>query len=176
MCFAWFAYFAVSYSISFICLGVSNHASVAHGPKRSESTCKRHNPPFFKSIAMSGLPETNRATNWLKKGSWPTSRTFSDAGLSSFNCRTNALGSPSGVNSSEKARRFFSFSDLATISAVCRARTNGLESIKRNRKSIFLMASAICRSWRLPLGVSGRSASVLNPGVPRSAAIPCLNM
>ncbi len=31
-------------------------------------------------------PEINRIINPLKWGSWPTSRTFSGAGFSSFNC------------------------------------------------------------------------------------------
>ena len=55
---------------------------------------------------------------------------FSGAGFNSFNCRINAFGLPSGVSASENARRFFNFNDRATISAVCRARRNGLERIR----------------------------------------------
>ena len=110
-----------AYAIPFICFGVSSHASVAHRPKRNEATSSLARPPFFNPMPAVAPPEINRPISSLKQGSWPTSKTFSGAGFSSISCGINAFGSPPGVSSSEKARRFFNPSDWATISAVWRA-------------------------------------------------------
>ena len=85
------------------------------------------------------------------------------------------LGLPSGVRSSVNFNFFWRFSDLATISAVCAARTYGLE--RMTSKEIFnaTIAFAIWSSRRLPLGVSGRAASRVKSGTLGSTAIPWRN-
>ena len=61
------------------------------------------------------------------------------------------------------------------ISAVARARGNGLVTIRSSFRSSLRSPRAICRIRFSPLGVKGRSSSGM-PGVPGSTAIPCRTM
>ena len=50
----------------FICLGVSNHASVAHRPKRNAAVSSLPRPPFFNPMSAVVPPDINRPISRLK--------------------------------------------------------------------------------------------------------------
>jgi len=130
------------------------------------------NPPFFSTICRSFFPERRKEALSCNRGSCPMRSSASGQGARVRRSRRMSSGDRPGERLGVVSTASIP-SSLATIAAVCLARTSGLDRIRSKVIRNDRRRIAMRRILRFPSGVRRRSSSTIAGGVP-GPAIPCL--
>ncbi len=149
---------------------VRSHFNFAFGRGFHAVISNLQRAAFGKSKMKPAELETNSEARFPRKGSCPTIRRLSGAGLKFISRGKKRDGSRSAARPGAEVGSKFSLVRDRRPEAVCCARNQGLASTRSKRKSNNLTTWERRRTWRRPLTVSGRSESAGQPGVSRGKA------
>jgi len=128
------------------------------GPRGSRATpSSAHTPPWQIWIRDSRWPHSSQVATSPKSGSWPTTAIEASGRWPRSHAR-NSSGLLPGTSAGIRTMSIPPYS-LAMISAVCMARSRGLDPSTSIDRKTRRSTAAACFNFFRPTGVSGRSAS-----------------